>query len=95
MAQYACATITAAANENIIPLLFKELTGNIPTTSKCKVQFIGFEAAEGTKIKINGVPNLVPSTGKFITPYDGANHLIISSLTFDTGCPGLNIWFLY
>ena len=37
MAQYGCVTITATANENIIPLIFKELTDNIPISNKCKV----------------------------------------------------------
>lgn len=37
MAQYGCVTITASENENIIPLIFKELTGNIPVSNKCRV----------------------------------------------------------
>lgn len=37
MAQYGCVSITANANENVVPLIFKELTGNIPTSNKCKV----------------------------------------------------------
>ena len=95
MAQYGCVAITAGADENIVPLIFKEMTGNIPVATKCKLQFVGFEAKEGTKIKINGVPNQVPSTGNFITPYDSVNHMIINSLTFNEGCSELNVWFLY
>lgn len=95
MAQYACVQVSAAANENVIPLLFKELTGNVPVGTKCKVKFIGFESTGGTTLKINGAPNQVPSTGKFITPYDGVNYLTIQTLTFDEGCSDLNIWFLY
>lgn len=95
MAQYGCVSITAQADENIIPLIFKKMTGNIPVASKCKLQFIGFEAAAGTKVKVNKIPNQVPSTEKFITPYDSGNHLIINSFSFDEGCNNLNIWFLY
>lgn len=95
MAQYGCAQITAKANENVIPLLFKELTGNIPVNTKCKVKFIGFELAGGTGLKINGIPNQVPSVGIFITPYDGINYMTIQTLTFDEGCSDLNIWFIY
>ena len=94
MAQYGCVTITASENENIIPLIFKELTGNIPVSNKCRVQFIGFEAEKGTKIKLNNVPNQVPTTGKFITPYDGDSHMIITSLSFDSGCSDQNIYFI-
>nr|DAD58805.1 MAG TPA: hypothetical protein [Caudoviricetes sp.] len=39
-------------------------------------------------MKINGVPNIVPSTGQFITPYDGANHMMIHSVTFKNGLDG-------
>lgn len=95
MAQYCCVAITANANENIVPLVFKELTGHIPTGNKLYLQFVGFEAPEGTKIKVNGVPNKVPSCGKFITPYNGVNHLTINSLSFDSGCSNLNVWCLY
>jgi hypothetical protein len=35
MAQYGCVSITANPNVNVVPLIFKELTGNIPTASKC------------------------------------------------------------
>jgi len=30
MAQYACVKLSASADENIVPLLFKELTGTVP-----------------------------------------------------------------
>ena len=93
--QYGCVNVTADANENVVPLIFKELTGNIPVNTKCKLQFVGFETAAATKIKINGTPNRVPSNGRFYTPYDGVNHMIIQSLSFDEGCSALNIWFMY
>jgi len=37
MAQYGCVAITAGADENIVPLIFKEMTGSIPVATKCKL----------------------------------------------------------
>lgn len=70
MAQYGCVSITANANENVVPLIFKELTGNVPTIDKRYLKFVGFEAPQGTEFFINGVPNKVPSNEICITPYD-------------------------
>lgn len=95
MAQYACVKLSASADENIVPLLFKELTGTVPPGQQCKLQFIAFEGEAGTELTINGVPNIVPSTGQFLTPYDGANHMMIHSVTFKEAISDLNIWFIY
>lgn len=61
MTNYNCVKVSAKANENIIPLLFKGLTNNVPSGNKCKVKFVGFEDDAGTEFKINGSPNIVPS----------------------------------
>ena len=95
MAQYGCVAVTATADENVVPLVFKAMSGNVPTGTKCKLQFVGFEADEGTAIKLNGMPNKVPSVGYFITPYDSVNHMTINQLSFDEGCSDLNIWFIF
>ena len=95
MAQYACVKLSAGADENIVPLLFKELTGTVPPGQQCKLQFIAFEGEADTELTINGVPNIVPSTGQFLTPYDGANHMMIHSVTFKEAISNLNIWFIY
>lgn len=90
---YGCFTITADADENIVPLIFKQFSGNVPQQQYCKLKFVGFETTAGTKIKLNGVPNQVPSNGKFITPFEGGSaDMVITSLSFDSGCSGLNIW---
>lgn len=95
MAQYACVSVTAGADENVVPLVFEEFSGHTPIASKCKLQFVGFEAESGTAIRLNGMPNKVPSTGYFITPYDSVNHMTITQLSFDEGCSDLNIWFIF
>lgn len=93
---YACYKITAAANENVIPKIFEAYSGNVPRPEYCKVKFIGFEADEGTRIKINNLPNIVPSTERFITPFeDEHNHMEITQLSFDEGCSALNIWVIF
>lgn len=48
MANYGCFTITAKKDENIVPLIFKEFTGNVPTGAYNKLKFIGFEGPVGT-----------------------------------------------
>lgn len=95
MANYCCVEIEAKANENIIPKLFEKLTGNIPAKNKQRIFFLGFEAAEGTQLKINGMPNRVPSNGYFITPYNGERFISIQSVSFDKEQTKIKIWFIY
>lgn len=95
MIQYGCVAVTAGPNEDVVPLIFKELTGNIPKGGMGTLQFVGFEAPSDTSFKLNKIPNRVPSNEYFITPFDGTNHMRISSLSFDEGCSGIKIWFAY
>lgn len=95
MANYGCFTITAKKNENVVPLIFKAFTGNVPTGALNKLKFVGFEGPVGTTFKLNGTPNKIPTTGKFITPYDGECYMAISSLTFDNGCTDFDIWVIF
>lgn len=93
--QYACYQITADANENIIPKLFEQ-KGENPVPSLRNVRFIGFEAEAGTSIKLNGLANKVPSTGKFYTPYENEYSCMkINSFSFDEGCSNLDIWVIF
>lgn len=92
---YACYEITASADENIVPMLFEQ-KGEKPIPSLMKVRFIGFETDAGTTVKINGVPNKVPSTGKFYTPYQNEDVCMdIYSFSFDEGCTGLDVWVIF
>lgn len=96
MAAYACVPVTADANENVLKKIYEYLNTNYKYfNTKFSVRFVGFEAAEGTTFKINGIGNRVPSSGYFITPYGGNYYMNINSLTFDEGCSGLNIYIIY
>lgn len=95
MANYGCFSITAKKDENIVPLVFKEFAGGVPTGAYNKLKFIGFEGPAGTTFKLNGTPNKIPTTGKFITPYEGDRYLTINSLTFDDGCSDFNVWVIF
>lgn len=93
---YRTVTISAGANENIIPLIYEQLKENGYNTPTFTLDFIGFEAAEGTSFKINGNPLKVPSTEKFITPYGGdGNKIIIRSVTFDSSISNMNFWIIF
>lgn len=94
-ANYRCFSVSAGADENIIPIIYKELQKEGYTSPKFQLHFVGFEAAAGTEFKINKNPMKVPSNGYFISPYDGERYLNIYSLTFDNGCSGLDIYGIY
>lgn len=95
MTNYNCVKITAEADENIVPLIFEKLTGNIPKGSKCMLKFVGFEDDVDTEFKINNAPNVVPSSGYFITPYDGNNYLPVTQLSFNAKKENFKIWFIF
>lgn len=85
---------TASANENCVPLIKESMkTDGIKTNSPLK--FIAFEAASGTKFYLNDSKEAmeVPSTGKFITPFDGDKGMNIWSLKFKNRFSG-NIYYI-
>lgn len=93
---YRTITITAAADENIVPKIYEILKAEGYTTPEFALDFVGFEADAGTTFKINGNPLKVPTSGAFFTPYsNGSNYLVVNSLTFDQGCQGLDLWIIY
>lgn len=95
---YRTITISADANVNIVPLIYKKLQeeGPIYITSNFKLDFIGFEADSGTEVKINGNTVKVPSTGKFYTPYLSSSDFIsIHSVEFDEAISGMDFWIIY
>lgn len=93
---YRCVTVTATKNDNVLDKIYEILKredGYFNT--KFSVRFIGFEASVGTKFKINNIPNKVPKSGYFITPYDGARYMNINSLYFDDGCSEQDFYIIY
>lgn len=76
----------APANENVIPIIIKELNDNGMKVSG-PLKFIAFEGSAGTTFYLNNHKELtkIPSTGKFITPYTGERFMPIYSLKFPDG----------
>lgn len=93
---YRTVTISAGANENIVPLIYEELQKDKYSTPHFVLDFIGFEATAGTTFNINGNPLKVPSNGTFITPYggDGAS-LAIHSVIFNNAISNMDFWIIY
>lgn len=93
---YRTITISAEANENIVPLIYERLKEHGYNTSDFILKFVGFEGEAGIEFKINGNPLKVPLSGKFYTPYGGENNtMLIRSMSFDNGCSGLDLWIIY
>lgn len=93
---YRTVSITANADENVVPIILAELKAEGYATPRFTLDFVGFEGDEGESFKVNGNPLKVPSTGYFITPYCGDdNYIAIHSLTFDEAVSDKNIWIIY
>lgn len=93
---YTCVTVTATKDENIIEKIhkiLKERDGLYNT--RFSVRFIGFEAEAGTEFILNKSENKVPSSGYFITPYNGQTYMTINSLYFKEGCQLQNFYIIY
>lgn len=93
---YRTVTISGAANENLVPKIYEQLKTEGYTTSRFVLDFVGFEADEGTSFKINGNPLKVPSTGTFYSPFNtSGDFLAISSLTFDEAVDDMDLYIIY
>ena len=93
---YRTVTVTANANENVIPIIYEQLKTGGYNTPDFLLKFVGFESEAGVSFKINDNPLKVPTSGKFYTPYGGeSNTMLIKTLTFDNGCSGLDLWIIY
>lgn len=92
---YRTITLSAGANENIVPLIYKVLQKEGYQTPRFTLDFIGFEADAGTSFKINGNPLKVPSNERFITPYGENSFLSIHSVTFDQAFTGIDFYIIY
>ena len=81
----------ALAGENVVELIAQHLReqGQVKT-GKLILDFVGFEGAAGTTFTLNNQEDKmrIPSSGHFITPYDGEKYMKISSLVFDSAFDG-------
>lgn len=94
MATYGCAEITVAAGEDAVKKIYEQIhRENGYFNTRFILKFIGFEAPSGTSFKINGVKNIVPNSGHFISPYNGSTYMPIQTLIFNSNFSG-NIYYI-
>lgn len=88
---YSC---NCQAGENVVSLI-KESLKSQGITAHTPLKFIGFEAPPGTTIRLNKNKDVmvVPSAGKFISPYSGDRYMPIHHLEFLDGFTG-NIYYI-
>lgn len=86
---------TVPANENVVNIIKNELYEKDKLMIKTPLKFIGFEGEAGTSFVLNNQKEKmrIPSTGSFITPYNGSNYCPVYSLTFDNEFSG-NIYYI-
>lgn len=84
------------AGKNVVSLI-KESLKQDGITLNAPLRFVGFEASPGVKFYLNGTKeaNLmeVPSSGNFITPFDGERGVSIFHLSFKNSFSG-NIYYI-
>lgn len=82
------------AGKDVVALIKESLKSqNIKTNSPLKM--VAFEGSEGTKFYLNGHAEAteIPSTGQFVTPYNGAVYMPVYKLTFEDAFSG-NIYYI-
>lgn len=86
---------TAGANENVVPLIKASIKANDGFNIGSSLRFVGFEGDEGTEFYLNDSNEAmeIPSTGSFITPFNGERGMNIWSLKFKTAFTG-NIYYI-
>lgn len=87
-------TATATGTQNIVELIKEDLKKKGEIIPKLTLHCIAFEANAGTTFTINNCDFIVPSTGKFITPFEGDRYCKITKLFFPDGCNNLNIYYI-
>ena len=80
----------ATANENVIPLIKESIQQSDGIKTHTPFRFIGFEGDVGTEFYLNGSNDLmkIPSSGYFVTPFDGERYMPIYSLVFESDFNG-------
>lgn len=84
----------ADAGKDVVALIKESLKEqNIKLNTPLKM--VAFEGSAGTKFYLNGHAEVteIPSTGQFVTPYNGAFHMPIYKLTFEESFSG-NIYYI-
>lgn len=85
----------AEAGENVVTLIRNELYKDSGLKIKAPLKFVGFEGTAGTEFTLNNQAQkmAIPSTGHFVTPYNGQQYCQVYSLVFDSAFSG-NIYYI-
>lgn len=95
-ANYRVFNITAEANENIIDKIYEILKKEGYKNPNFKVHFIGFEAKKGTEFLFNRNQMKIPSSGYFISPYEGeSSYINVNELFMINGCNNQDFYCIY
>lgn len=80
----------ASANENVVSLIKESAYNDDGLKFHTPLKFVGFTGDVGTVFYLNGSnsPMKIPSTGYFITPFDGERYMGIYSLVFENDFTG-------
>lgn len=84
----------APAGENVVNLIIKSLNA-AGEKQRAPLKMVAFEGSAGTAFTLNNHPEetVIPSTGKFYTPFCGDRYMPIHSLVFTGGFNG-NIYYI-
>lgn len=75
----------AQPGDNVVTLIKNELFTKSGMRLKSPLKFVGFEGEPGTQFTLNNqkLKMSIPSTGSFITPYNGLQFCPVYALVFD------------
>lgn len=87
---YRMMSILANPDENVVKIISDKLKEQGYRHSDLTLQFVGFEAAAGTAFYLNDQKDVmrVPTSGRFISPFNGERYMKIKNLTFPAGFVG-------
>lgn len=100
---YRCVTVTAQPGEEIMEKIYQILNREDGYyNTNFQIHFLGFEMkdtdnlGENFYFLLNKMKNKIPSTGYFITPYNGEYYMNIKSIIFpNTVLTNQNFWIIY
>lgn len=92
---YRCFNISCDAGKNIVTEIYKVLKQEGNIINNFKLKFIGFETTPLTNFKLNKKNMTVPSSGQFISPFDGDEYLNIEYLVFDEQIDDMVFYCIY
>lgn len=92
---YRVFNLSCEAGENLVTKIYNVLKNEGYRMPNFRLQFIGFEIVPLMQFKLNDKLMVVPSSGQFISPYDGNEYLPIKSVVFDEDVYNIDFYCIY